>query len=26
MNDERPIEKLLRHAAKKRSDEAGPPP
>lgn len=26
MNDERPIEKLLRRAAKKRSDEAGPPP
>lgn len=26
MNDERPIEKLLRRAAKKRSDEAGLPP
>lgn len=26
MNDERPIEKLLRRAAKKRSDEAGAPP
>lgn len=26
MNDERPIEKLLRRAAKKRGDEAGPPP
>lgn len=26
MNDERPIEKLLRRAAKLRSDEAGPPP
>jgi hypothetical protein len=26
MNDERPIEKLLRRAAQKRSDEAGPPP
>jgi len=26
MNDERPIEKLLRRAAKKRRDESGPPP
>jgi hypothetical protein len=26
MNEERPIEKLLRRAAKKRSDEAGPAP
>jgi len=26
MNDERPIEKLLRRYAKKRGDEAGPPP
>ena len=26
MNDERPIEKLLRRAAQKRSDEAGAPP
>src|SRR6478736_1829877 len=26
MNDERPIEKLLRRAAKKRNDEAGTPP
>ena len=26
MNDERPIEKLLRRAAKLRSDEAGPLP
>ncbi len=26
MNDERPIEKLLRRAAKKRNDEAGLPP
>ncbi len=26
MNDERPIEKLLRRAAQKRNDEAGPPP
>jgi hypothetical protein len=26
MNDERPIEKLLRRAAQKRSAEAGPPP
>ena len=26
MNDERPIEKLLRRYAQKRGDEAGPPP